>query len=207
MDRLEQAEALDPAVSRLGTLASKIGSGPSGAFWRGEWLGHALHPVLTDLPLGCWLSSALLDITTGAASKRESQRLVGLGLLCALPTAVSGLAEFDRTSTPESKRVALVHAAGNTAVLGLYAFSWRARYRGHHLRGVALGLLGGVTAIGTGYLGGHLSFTRGVGVRFRSHSRPGDSALAAQVSAVLDAGGTAVGEDDGQLLVEGPNTR
>src|SRR2546423_4253089 len=29
---------------------------------RGGWLGHPLHPVLTDLPLGLWTGSVLLDM-------------------------------------------------------------------------------------------------------------------------------------------------
>src|ERR671937_183572 len=31
-------------------------------FLHGRWLGHALHPVLTDVPIGLWLASAVLDV-------------------------------------------------------------------------------------------------------------------------------------------------
>jgi hypothetical protein len=27
----------------------------------GVWLGHALHPILTDIPIGAWTSSVVLD--------------------------------------------------------------------------------------------------------------------------------------------------
>jgi hypothetical protein len=66
-------------------------------------------------------------------------------------------------------------------------------------------MLGGGLAIGTGYLGGHLSFGRGVGTGVRS-SAPQSSA-ADEVEAVLDAGGVVIVEDETEILVEGPNTR
>jgi uncharacterized membrane protein len=202
---LEQCSQLDGQAETLGKVARSVGRGDAGRFWRGEWLGHALHPLLTDLPLGCWLSSALLDLTPGGTSRKASQRLVGLGLVLAVPTTVAGLADYDRITTPQSRRVGLVHAAGNAAVVTLYALSWRARHRGHHLVGVALGLSGGVLAVGTGYLGGHLSFARGVGTGSRRRAERDEGQE--DVMATLDAGGSVVGADDGELLVEGPNTR
>jgi uncharacterized membrane protein len=204
-ERLERCHQLDGATTALGKVSQLVGRGGAGRFWRGEWLGHALHPLLTDLPLGCWLSSALLDLTPGVSSRQASQRLIGLGLLAAVPTAAAGVADYDRTTTAESRRVGLVHAAGNVAVLALYAASWTARRRQHHVRGVLLGLLGGVGAVGTGYLGGHLSFARGVGTGARRGraQRP----VAAEVEELVEAGATVIGEDEGELLLEGPNTR
>ena len=29
----------------------------------GTWLGHSLHPVLTDVPLGAWSGTMLLDLS------------------------------------------------------------------------------------------------------------------------------------------------
>ncbi|MCU1346022.1 MAG: hypothetical protein JWL70_2288, partial [Acidimicrobiia bacterium] len=55
-----------------------------------------------------------------------------------------------------------------------YLLSWRARRRGQHARGVALGLTGGMLGWLTGYLGGHLSFGRGVGVGDRGVDDPLD---------------------------------
>jgi uncharacterized membrane protein len=130
---------------------------------RGEHLGHALHPLLTDLPLGCFLSAALLDLVGGRSSRRAAQRLVGLGLLMVPPTAASGLVDWSDVQEPRSRRVGIVHAIGNTAVAACYFASWRARRRDHHLRGRLLGFVGGALAVGTGYLGGHLTLARGVG--------------------------------------------
>src|SRR5476649_213166 len=35
--------------------------GPAKDFLHGKWLGHALHPVLTDIPIGAWTTALALD--------------------------------------------------------------------------------------------------------------------------------------------------
>jgi uncharacterized membrane protein len=161
---LEQNQGLDGVVAGLRPLAGKAAVGRRGDVLQGRWLGHAFHPLLTDLPLGCWLSANLLDLVGGRRSRPAAQRLVGLGLLAVPPTMATGLADWSAIEADGPRRVGVVHAAGNLAVGTLYLLSWRSRRRGHHLRGVAVGLAGGVLAWGTGYLGGHLSFARGIGV-------------------------------------------
>jgi hypothetical protein len=79
-------------------------------------------------------------------------------------TALSGVADWSTVDNQRTKRVGLVHAIGNSVVASAYLLSWRSRRRGNHARGVVLGLVGGTLAWGTGYLGGHMSFARGVGV-------------------------------------------
>ena len=129
----------------------------------GTWLGHPVHPMLTDLPIGFWTSAFVLDFLGGKSSRRAAQRLVGLGILSAIPTAVTGAADWSDTDTRD-KRVGVVHGVLNTAALLAFASSWRARHQRRHLRGVALGLLGGTLATAGAYLGGHLVDARGVGV-------------------------------------------
>jgi hypothetical protein len=160
---LETATWPDKIADVLRPAARKVGDGPQGEVLRGQWLGHALHPLLTDLPLGCWLGSGLLDMLGGRGARGASRKLVGLGVLSAVPTAASGMADWSTVTEPGVRRVGAVHAAGNAAMLGVYLMSWRARRRGHHWRGVGLGLIGGGLGWATGYLGGHLSFNLGTG--------------------------------------------
>jgi uncharacterized membrane protein len=167
LEQTEQDERLDAAAAPLARVAELVESGTIGAVLRGEWLGHALHPLLTDFPLGCWLSAGLLDLVGGRAARPAAQQLVGLGLVFVTPTALSGLADWGTVTDPRTRRVGVVHAVGNTAVALSYLSSWRARRRGHHSRGVLWGLLGGTLAWGTGYLGGHLSLARGAGQGLR----------------------------------------
>jgi len=47
----------------------------------GVWLGHALHPIMTDIPIGAWTSSVVLDWTGGRDSRSAADRLVLTGVL------------------------------------------------------------------------------------------------------------------------------
>jgi uncharacterized membrane protein len=162
--RLEQATALDPIVERAqGVAEPLLGSPQAKAILGGRWLGHAAHPLLTDLPIGFWTSATVLDLVGGRRAASAAQRLVGLGVLSAVPTAATGWSDWlslDRSL----RRVGVVHAGANSAALGLYAMSWMARRKGHRARGVVLGLAGGTIASVAGHLGGHMTVGRGAGV-------------------------------------------
>jgi hypothetical protein len=129
---------------------------------RGAWLGHALHPLLTDFPLGSWMSASFLDLFGGPEARRPAQRLVGFGLLAAVPTVAAGLAEW-RPTAGGARRVGVIHAAVNTTATLLYGSSWLAGRRGRRSFAVGLGVGGGVVATVGGYVGGHLSLVRKVG--------------------------------------------
>ena len=163
--RLEDAEALDGPVRALEpTIRSAFGTDPRSSVLRGEWLGHAIHPVLTDLVIGTWTSATVLDVFGGRGSTAAAQKLVGAGLLAVGPTAWTGWAEWSAAG-PREKRVGLVHAASNAVAIGAYAASWLARQRGQHGAGVRLALAGAaVSGIGA-YLGGHMAVARKLGSR------------------------------------------
>jgi Rieske Fe-S protein len=105
----------------------------------------------------------LLDVVGGSSARRAAQRLVGAGTLAALPAASTGLAEWLTTDKAE-ERVGTVHAALADATTVLYATYWLLRTRRHHRAAVAAGLAGATLAGATAFMGGHLSFRRGVGV-------------------------------------------
>ncbi len=164
-ERLEEARRLDPVVHAVRPVADALVADPSRAdLLRGAWLGHAAHPLLTDVPIGLWTSALTLDLVGGRGSRDAARRLVGLGILSAVPAAVTGWAEWTGTGDRE-QRVGVVHAAANAVAVGLFTASWRARRRGRTLRGRALGLAA-ASALGLGgYLGGHLVSARKVSSR------------------------------------------
>jgi uncharacterized membrane protein len=172
VDRLEAMDAIDGMVGPLRNVAGRVTGGERRAVLEGYWLGHALHPLLTDFPLGCWLAAGLLDVVGGRTARPAARRLVGTGLLFVPVTAATGLADWSTIEDPRPRRVGVVHAVGNVAVGGAYLLSWRARRQGRHAAGVAWGMAGGGLAWVTGYLGGHLSFGRGVGMGARGLERP-----------------------------------
>ena len=159
---LERATGLDRPVKVVRPLAHALVADPTRRdILHGTWLGHTVHPVLTDVVIGFWTSANVLDLVGGTESRTAARRLVGLGVLSALPTAVTGLAEWAETGPPE-QRVGVVHAVANTVALTLYASSWQARRHDRHARGVALALAGSAAAAVGGYLGGHLVSVRKV---------------------------------------------
>jgi uncharacterized membrane protein len=130
--------------------------------FRTEALGHSLHPVLTDLPLGCWTSATLLDLLGGQRSRSAATRLVALGLLAAGPTAYAGLADWSRLQG-DARRLGAVHAIGNDVAIVFFIGSWLARVRGQHGKGVRRALLGNLATAAAGHLGGVLALEKGVG--------------------------------------------
>jgi uncharacterized membrane protein len=160
---LEHDPRLDGPVRCLDTLVAPVRTGAAGDVLRGEWLGHALHPLLTDFPLGCWIGAGLLDLVGGRRSRPAAQRLVGLGLLAVPATAAAGAADWSASEDPRARRVGTVHAVGNAVGSLCYLRSWRHRRAGRQARGIAWGMAGGGFGWVTGYLGGHLTLVLGTG--------------------------------------------
>lgn len=148
----------------LGRAATALTASDARSRWlHGSAIGHRLHPVLTDVPIGAWIAAGVLDAVGGRAARPAAQRLIGLGMLAAVPTALTGTAEWDGTHGND-RRLGVVHAIGNSTALLLQLRSWRARRRGRHLAGVvwsgaALAVAGASAAIG-----GHLVYAKRVGV-------------------------------------------
>lgn len=169
-ERLERTQALDGVVRLVQPLVDALLADPRrAALLRGTAVGHAIHPPLTDVPVGMWTSATVLDLVGGRPAQPAARRLIGLGVLSALPTALTGWAEWG-TAAPRDKRTGVVHAAANITALTLYAASWRARGKGSHLRGVVLGLVGNTALLAGGYLGGHLVEARKVSSRHPAFS-------------------------------------
>lgn len=163
--QLESMEALDPAAGAIGkAVRDNVGNGSLKAALSGTWLGHAVHPMLTDVVIGSFTSASMLDVL-GRDSDAASRRLIGLGLLAYLPTAAAGINDWADTEVTDDgiRRVGLIHAVCNAVGASLYALSWRARRRGARRLGAAFGLAGMTVMTAGGYLGGHLSMTKGVG--------------------------------------------
>jgi uncharacterized membrane protein len=158
---LENEERLDPVVSKAAELTRPLHDSATGSALRGEWMGHALHPALTDLPIGMFTATAVLDLFGGKSSRSAAQKLVGVGLLGAVPTAITGWAEWTRAEH-RAQRVGVAHAALNVASIGLYAGSWMARRADRHRLGKALGFVGSGLSGAAAYLGGHLVAVRDV---------------------------------------------
>jgi uncharacterized membrane protein len=129
------------------------------SFLGGDWLGHPLHPVLTDLPIGFWTTSFLLDFFGGRKARRASAAFVGLGVAAAAPTVAAGLVEYQKIDVDDDKRdPAVVHTVANGVGTFFYLWSFLARLRGKRGKGIFLGLLGAAAVTVGGYIGGQLAY-------------------------------------------------
>lgn len=167
IDRLEQASSLDPAVNALSAALKKVVR-PQALrdLLHGVPIGHSLHAVLVQVPIGTWASAAILDLVpkTGPAAAL----LIGTGLVSAVPAAAAGSTDWSEQH-PEQQRVGLVHAVANWTGIGLYAASLVARKNGNYGKGKLLSYAG-LTSIGLGgVLGGHMSYHQAAGANHVEH--------------------------------------
>src|SRR6476646_2172301 len=164
-ERLEATEAIDAVAAPVSrTARGVLGNGGLKDVLRGTWIGHALHPLLTDVVVGSFTSATILDLVGG--DDDSVQRLIAVGIAAYPPTALTGVSDWSDTAErdPGIRRAGLVHAGLNAGALSLYVASLAARRRGDTGRGRLLGLAGAGALGAAGYLGGHLSYVRGARV-------------------------------------------
>ncbi|MER7142451.1 Rieske 2Fe-2S domain-containing protein [Streptomyces xanthochromogenes] len=160
LDALGGAKQLDRITGPLQKAIRALPLGPYRAVLQGRPIGHPLHPVLVQVPIGAWTSAAVLDLVPGGG--RNARLLIGMGVVSAVPAAWAGWVDW--AEQPERQlRTGVVHAASNGLAIGLYAGSWAVRGRGRPVLGRLLAFAGlGVASVG-GMIGGHLAFRQAVG--------------------------------------------
>lgn len=158
--RLERLEALDRAVlvaePRAGRL---VQNGRVRSLLHGDATGIPLHIIFTDVPFGAWFMALYLDLYSDAGTQRAATRLVGLGVLAAAPTALTGWAEWALAGRA-TQRVGVVHAGLNGVAVLIFLGSWAARLRGRRRLGVRLARVGALVLIAGGFLGGYMASNR-----------------------------------------------
>jgi nitrite reductase/ring-hydroxylating ferredoxin subunit/uncharacterized membrane protein len=160
-EHLELNGALDRPVRAVqGAVKRVLPKGRLKNLLHGVPVGHPVHAPLTDLPIGAWTSAALLDLLP--RTEKASRVLIAAGLAGAVPTALTGLADWSDLHR-EQQRVGLVHATATATASTLYLASLLARSRGRHATGKALGFGGLTVLMAGGYLGGHLAFRQAAG--------------------------------------------
>ena len=203
--QVEGAAALDePAKTAGKKVRSLLSAQPLKDAVSGTWLGHAVHPMLTDVVIGSFVSATMLDVLGGDGTGTAQRRLIGLGMAAYAPTALTGVNDWADTEISDDavRRTGVVHAATNALALSLYAISLRARRRGADRTGTVFGALGAGVLMAGGYLGGHLSLTKGVGADQTVFDRgPTDWTRAADASQLPEGRMTRIVVDDTPVLL------
>lgn len=173
--RIERQTWLDRVAERLQqAIAAAVEAGGDAGrrtkdFLHGTWLGHPLHPVLTDIPLGAWTAALVLDALDGRDANGGGRYAPGadaaiaVGIAGASAAALAGLADWQHTSGG-TRRTGLAHGMLNAAALGFFVTSLAARRRGARSSGRALAGLGYAIGITAAYLGGELVYRQRMGV-------------------------------------------
>src|SRR4030088_3283603 len=137
-------------------------------FMHGTWLGHPLHPCLTDIPIGAWTIAVLFDLSYliershGWVSAADVTILIGL--LGAVASAVAGYTDWSDTFDRE-RRVGIAHGLLNTLVIVLYLVSFVLRVGGgSRVLAILLAYAGYLILLAAGFLGGVLVFGTGPAV-------------------------------------------
>ena len=170
---VDQQEALDRLSDQVQPLVRDAfkSAGPAGRevknFLHGTWLGHPLHPGLTDVPLGAWTAALALDAMESISGRRElaagADAAIAVGLVGAAGAAVTGLTDWSETSG-RARKVGILHGLLNVGATALYTTSLVLRRKKKRNAGVGFAMLGYAVSSASAYLGGHLVFGEKIGV-------------------------------------------
>lgn len=159
-------DAVQPAILNTFKAGGNAGQKVKN-FLHGTWLGHPLHPVITDVPIGAWTAAAVLDCCELAGNdeyKKGADAAVAIGLVGAVGSAVTGLTDWTGT-TKKKRKIGLMHAILNVGATALYTTSLVMR-KNKESRGaaIAFSMAGYGLVSAAAYLGGHLVYGEQVGV-------------------------------------------
>jgi len=139
---------------------------------RAKLLGHPIHPMLINFPLGLLPTAVIFDIVHAATGNvmwaQASFLMIAAGIVGALAAAIFGLVDWLAIpSRTRAKRIGAYHSIGNVIVVVLFAASGILRYRAAAIPSslaLVLVFVGLALAVVTGWLGGELVDRLGVGV-------------------------------------------
>ncbi len=137
-------------------------------FLNGVWLGHPLHPVITDIPVGAWTATVTLDaleaITGSRTFAKGANIATALGVVSAAGAATAGLTDWQHLSG-EPRREGMLHALLNSTALSLFSASLFARIVRNRKLGRSLALWGYLSLFFGAFFGGDLVYRLKIGVK------------------------------------------
>jgi nitrite reductase/ring-hydroxylating ferredoxin subunit/uncharacterized membrane protein len=136
-------------------------------FLNGVWLGHPVHPVLVNIPIGAWTATLILDLAwlsdkdEGVA--RSADIMMWTGLAGAVGAAATGITNWVDTDGPD-RRTGVLHALLNSGSTVLNLTSAILRLTGQRRTAIALAAASYAIVSYSAYIGGELSYSSAIGV-------------------------------------------
>lgn len=195
------AKPLSRAVRDVYESAGQTGSDIKNAM-HGVWLGHPLHPVFTDIPIGAWTAALAIDACANGdrGMRRAATLALGVGLAGAVASAVTGLTDWSETDG-RARRQGLVHGLLNLAATALTTAAYVQRLNSSRERGRACAWTGYAIALGSAYLGGDLVYGHRIGVTHAVTDQPEQYTDVAAVADVPDGGLRRARHEDTDVLL------
>jgi uncharacterized membrane protein len=142
-------------------------------------MSHPIHVAINHVPLGFWEASVIFDLMSRQRKWRKLSEagyyLNVFGIVSALPTALTGVAEWlDIPQDHPAWKVATTHAALNDLALALSLYNWwtrrdRRNYAPDQSNLIVSGVMVSVLGL-SGYLGGVLAHEYGYGTHRQGSS-------------------------------------
>ncbi len=174
IDRQQWLDDLSDAIQPvIGSIFTNVGEAGRVAkdLLNGVWLGHPLHPLITDVPIGAWTMTQIFDLFSMARGGDDGLDLasdvtLGMGVLAALGAAVTGLTDWSDIDTGSRRRMGLAHGIINVTGLTLSLGSLGLRMGGGRNRGLArtLSASGYLVSALAAYVGGELVYSLGTSI-------------------------------------------
>jgi len=143
-------------------------------FLNGSWLGHSLHPVLTDVVVGGSTVAVLLEVLGWFGVDGLRTAIVwtlALTWISALGTIVTGLTDYKDTATGDERNVAGLHGLINIVATIAFIVAFLAYLGPGGTLGPVL-LVGGYLVLSVGaFIGGHVVFKYGYMVNHNAFAR------------------------------------
>jgi nitrite reductase/ring-hydroxylating ferredoxin subunit/uncharacterized membrane protein len=130
-------------------------------FLNGVWLGHPVHPAITDVPIGAYVVALVLDLTGQRAAATAA---IGVGIVFMLLAAVAGYADYIDLGG-KTQRFGTIHSSLMLVALVVYLVSFVMRFNAVPSSiEFPLSVIGFIIVIGSAYIGGELVYNLGTQV-------------------------------------------
>lgn len=184
---------------RTGTLGQKLQD-----FLNGTWLGHPVHPVITDVTVGALSAAVLLDGLDMATGKDTfapgADAALLMGVTTGLGAAAAGITDWQFTGG-EARRTGVLHAVLNSVSMVFYVASLVSRKKQKRGIGRGLGLAGYLFSVAAAYLGGDLVYRQKIGINAAPKEPLSSSFQPVLPSSALPEGQLVRAELDGKKIL------